>query len=57
MKVSPLNPKRRAIATGLMLALAGGALPAWAAPVPGKLRIGYQKAASTLVLLRAHGSL
>jgi sulfonate transport system substrate-binding protein len=57
MKGTPLNPGRRAVTTGLMLALAGGALPSWAAPAPGKLRIGYQKAASTLVLLRAHGSL
>ncbi|MGI4815770.1 MAG: sulfonate ABC transporter substrate-binding protein [Janthinobacterium lividum] len=57
MKRSTVDHRRRAISTGIMLALAGSSLPTWAALAPGKFRIGYQKAASTLVLLRAHGTL
>ena len=37
--------------------MAGVALPWWAKYQPDQFRIGYQKAASTLVLLKAHGSL
>jgi sulfonate transport system substrate-binding protein len=38
-------------------ALAGFALPSWAKYEDGQFRIGYQKAASTLVLLKANGTL
>jgi sulfonate transport system substrate-binding protein len=48
---------RRAFVTALGAALAGAALPAWAKYEPDQFRIGYQKAASTLVLLKARGSL
>ncbi|OTP80528.1 ABC-type nitrate/sulfonate/bicarbonate transport system, periplasmic component [Caballeronia sordidicola] len=37
--------------------MAGIALPSWAKYQPDQFRIGYQKAASTLVLLKAHGAL
>lgn len=48
---------RRTFVAALGAALAGATLPAWARYQPDQFRIGYQKAASTLVLLKAHGSL
>ncbi|TDV07169.1 sulfonate ABC transporter substrate-binding protein [Paraburkholderia caballeronis] len=48
---------RRTFIAALGATLAGAALPAWAKYQPDQFRIGYQKAASTLVLLKAHGSL
>lgn len=48
---------RRAFLTALGATLAGTALPSWASYQSDQFRIGYQKAASTLVLLKAHGSL
>jgi len=48
---------RRTFVAALGAALAGAALPAWAKYQPDQFRIGYQKAASTLVLLKANGSL
>jgi len=48
---------RRTFVAALGAALAGATLPARAKYQPNQFRIGYQKAASTLVLLKAHGSL
>src|ERR1700677_805946 len=48
---------RRTFVAALGATLAGMALPAWAKYEAGQFRIGYQKAASTLVLLKAQGSL
>jgi sulfonate transport system substrate-binding protein len=59
-KTTRFNRRRTVLAalgTTLGAALAGAALPAWAAFQPGQFRIGYQKAASTLVLLKANGTL
>ncbi|MGF6535813.1 sulfonate transport system substrate-binding protein [Paraburkholderia sp. GAS206C] len=48
---------RRTFLAALGATLAGTALPAWATFKADQFRIGYQKAASTLVLLKAHGAL
>jgi sulfonate transport system substrate-binding protein len=48
---------RRTFLAALGATLAGTALPAWAKYQADQFRIGYQKAASTLVLLKAHGAL
>lgn len=58
-KTTPLNhrERRRAVLAALGATLAGAALPAWAKFQPDQFRIGYQKAASTLVLLKANGAL
>lgn len=48
---------RRFFLSALGATLASAALPSWARYDPAQLRIGYQKAASTLVLLKAAGSL
>ena len=48
---------RRTFVAALGATLAGLALPAWATYRPDQFRIGYQKAASTLVLLKAKGVL
>ncbi|KVE31047.1 sulfonate ABC transporter substrate-binding protein [Burkholderia sp. TSV86] len=48
---------RRAFLVTATAALAGIATPAWAKFDSGQFRIGYQKAASTLVLLKAKGTL
>ncbi|SDI30915.1 sulfonate ABC transporter substrate-binding protein [Paraburkholderia phenazinium] len=50
-------PGRRAFLGALGATLAGATLPAWAKFQPDQFRIGYQKSASTLVLLKAHGAL
>lgn len=50
-------PSRRTFLAALGATLAGAALPAWAKFEPDQFRIGYQKAASTLVLLKANGTL
>ncbi|MEK6291657.1 MAG: aliphatic sulfonate ABC transporter substrate-binding protein, partial [Paraburkholderia tropica] len=49
--------RRRTVLAALGATLAGAALPAWAKYQPDQFRIGYQKAASTLVLLKANGAL
>ncbi|QNB16173.1 sulfonate ABC transporter substrate-binding protein [Paraburkholderia tropica] len=49
--------RRRTVLAALGATLAGAALPAWAKFQPDQFRIGYQKAASTLVLLKANGAL
>jgi sulfonate transport system substrate-binding protein len=56
MNVSRKNGRRTFIAA-LGATMAGIALPSWAKYQPDQFRIGYQKAASTLVLLKAHGAL
>ena len=48
---------RRAFLAGAGAVLAAAALPSVAAARANTIRIGYQKAASTLVLLKAHGTL
>ncbi len=48
---------RRAFLAGAGAALAAAALPSIADTRAKEIRIGYQKAASTLVLLKAHGTL
>src|SRR5471032_1407528 len=48
---------RRTFIAALGATMAGVALPSWAKYQPDQFRIGYQKAASTLVLLKAHGAL
>jgi len=48
---------RRTFLAAVGATLAGAALPAWARYEPDQFRIGYQKSASTLVLLKAHGTL
>ena len=48
---------RRTFLAALGATLASTALPAWAKYQSDQFRIGYQKAASTLVLLKAHGGL
>lgn len=48
---------RRTFIAALGATMAGIALPSWAKYQPDQFRIGYQKAASTLVLLKAHGAL
>jgi sulfonate transport system substrate-binding protein len=48
---------RRTFLAALGATLASMALPAWAKYQPDQFRIGYQKSASTLVLLKAHGAL
>ncbi|MGF6723204.1 sulfonate transport system substrate-binding protein [Paraburkholderia sp. GAS41] len=48
---------RRTFLAALGATLASTALPAWAKYQADQFRIGYQKAASTLVLLKAHGAL
>jgi sulfonate transport system substrate-binding protein len=48
---------RRTFLATVPAALAGFALPSWAKYEDGQFRIGYQKAASTLVLLKAKGTL
>src|ERR1700744_81057 len=48
---------RRTFVAALGATLAGLALPSWATYRPDQFRIGYQKAASTLVLLKAKGVL
>ena len=48
---------RRTFVAALGATLAGLALPSWATYRQDQLRIGYQKAASTLVLLKAKGVL
>jgi sulfonate transport system substrate-binding protein len=48
---------RRAFLAGAGAVLAAAALPSFAATRASTIRIGYQKAASTLVLLKAHGTL
>ncbi|MBN3810033.1 sulfonate ABC transporter substrate-binding protein [Paraburkholderia sp. Ac-20347] len=49
--------RRRTVLAALGATLASAALPAWAKYQPDQFRIGYQKAASTLVLLKANGAL
>ncbi|MDY7579695.1 sulfonate ABC transporter substrate-binding protein [Herbaspirillum sp. RTI4] len=53
------SPKRRTLSllAGIAVAVIANALPATAQAETKVLRIGYQKAASTLVLLKAHGTL
>lgn len=46
---------RRSLLAAVPAALVGLALPAWAKFDNDQFRIGYQKAASTLVLLKAKG--
>jgi sulfonate transport system substrate-binding protein len=53
----PRFHRRRTVLAALGATLAGAALPAWAKFQPDQFRIGYQKAASTLVLLKANGTL
>jgi sulfonate transport system substrate-binding protein len=48
---------RRTLLAAIPAALAGFALPSFAKYEAGQFRIGYQKAASTLVLLKAKGTL
>jgi sulfonate transport system substrate-binding protein len=48
---------RRTFLAAVGATLASTALPAWAKYQPDQFRIGYQKSASTLVLLKAHGTL
>jgi sulfonate transport system substrate-binding protein len=48
---------RRAFLAGAGAVLASATLPSFAAARANAIRIGYQKAASTLVLLKAHGTL
>ncbi|MDQ7979678.1 sulfonate ABC transporter substrate-binding protein [Paraburkholderia sp. SARCC-3016] len=48
---------RRAFLAGTGAVMAAAALPSIAATRATSVRIGYQKAASTLVLLKAHGTL
>ncbi len=48
---------RRAFIAALGASLAATALPSWAKYEAGQFRIGYQKAAGTLVLLKANGAL
>ena len=48
---------RRAFLAGAGALLASTALPSFAQTRAKEIRIGYQKAASTLVLLKAHGTL
>ena len=48
---------RRTFLAAVGATLAGAALPAWAKYEADQFRIGYQKSASTLVLLKAHGTL
>jgi sulfonate transport system substrate-binding protein len=48
---------RRTFIAALGATMAGIGLPSWAKYQPDQFRIGYQKAASTLVLLKAHGAL
>jgi sulfonate transport system substrate-binding protein len=48
---------RRTFIAAVGATLAGAALPAWAKYEADQFRIGYQKSASTLVLLKAHGTL
>ena len=48
---------RRTFLAALGATLAGTALPAWAKFQPDQFRIGYQKSATTLLLLKAHGTL
>jgi sulfonate transport system substrate-binding protein len=48
---------RRAFLAGTGAVMAAAALPSIAATRDTSVRIGYQKAASTLVLLKAHGTL
>src|ERR1700712_1429059 len=48
---------RRAFMAALGATMAGIALPSWAKYQPDQFRIGYQKAAGTLVLLKANGAL
>jgi len=48
---------RRAFLAGVGVSLAAAALPAFADTHAKELRIGYQKAANTLVLLKAHQTL
>jgi sulfonate transport system substrate-binding protein len=50
-------PTRRAFLAGAGAVLAAAAVPAFAATGAKEIRIGYQKAASTLVLLKADGTL
>jgi sulfonate transport system substrate-binding protein len=47
---------RRTFLAAVGTTLAATALPSWARFEPDQFRIGYQKAASTLVLLKAHGA-
>nr|WP_244818180.1 sulfonate ABC transporter substrate-binding protein [Caballeronia sp. Lep1P3] len=51
------SKSRRTFVTALAASLAGVAAPSWAKFESQRLRIGYQKAASTLVLLKANGTL
>ena len=53
----PTPRGRRTFVAALGATLAGLALPSWAAYRADQFRIGYQKAASTLVLLKANGTL
>ncbi len=53
----PTRRSRRTFVAALGATLAGVALPALADFEPNRFRIGYQKAASTLVLLKANGAL
>lgn len=48
---------RRTFLAAFGATLAATALPSWAKFAPDQFRIGYQKAASTLVLLKANGAL
>jgi sulfonate transport system substrate-binding protein len=47
----------RRVVVGLLLLLVAMRLPCRGAVNPKEFRIGYQKAANTLVLLKAHGTL
>lgn len=56
-KSEPKKLRRSAVVCGLLLLLVKTAVPAKAEANPKLFRIGYQKAANTLVLLKAHGTL
>jgi sulfonate transport system substrate-binding protein len=57
MSSQPSRPGRRTFLAAAGATLAGLAMPSWAKFQDGQFRIGFQKAASTLVLLRASGAL
>jgi sulfonate transport system substrate-binding protein len=54
---SQMRSLNRHIVAGMLLTLLGMCLPSRGTTSPNEFRIGYQKAANTLVLLKAHGTL